>query len=291
MPLVPGARLGSYEVVTLIGVGGMGEVYHAHDMKLNRDVALKVLSAAVADDPGHLASFQREAHLLASISHPHVVTIHSIEQAGAVRFLTMELVDGRTLDRIIPAAGMPAGDLLAIGVSVADACSAAHEKGIVHRDLKPANVMVNATGRVKVLDFGLAKALGPNDSRVTAEAKAMAAVTHNRRVIGTLPYMSPEQVEGLDVDARSDLFSLGVMLYEMAAGARPFDGRSPAAIMSSILKGTPPPLDACRTDLPRDLARVIGRCLEKSPHDRIPTARDVFRELDAVRRTIGDPRI
>ncbi len=287
MPLTPGARLGSYEIVALVGAGGMGEVYRAHDTTLNRDVALKVLPAAVADDPDRLARFEREAYLLASINHPHVVTIHSIEQAGAVRFLTMELVDGRTLDRIIPAAGLPIGNLLAIGVSVADACSAAHEKGIVHRDLKPANVMVDATGRVKVLDFGLAKALGPDGPNATADAETMAAVTHDGRVMGTLPYMSPEQVEGLDVDARSDLFSLGAMLYEMAAGARPFDGRSAAAVMSAILREAPLPLEARRTDLPRDLARVIGRCLEKAPRDRIQTARDVYLELDAVRRAIA----
>ncbi|MCL4846658.1 MAG: protein kinase [Acidobacteria bacterium] len=255
----------------------MGEVYRATDTKLGREVALKVLPVAVAHDPDRLARFQREAKALAALDHPNIVTVFSVEEAGGVHFLTMQLVEGEPLDRLIPESGLPLERFVAVATALADALATAHEKGIVHRDLKPANVMVTPDGRVKVLDFGLAKDLRAGDSieaTLTSTGHTQAGV-----VMGTPAYMSPEQVAGRPVDQRTDLFSLGVLLYEMASGARPFRGDSSAELASAILRDTPRPLGEIRTDLPTDLARLIRRCLEKDPRQRIQTARDIVNEL------------
>ena len=260
----------------------MGEVYRATDTKLGRDVALKVLPAEMARDPKRLARFQREARAVAALNHPHIVTIFSVEEADGVYFLTMELVEGQPLDRLIPKQGFPLDRLLEIVTPLAEALSAAHEKGIVHRDLKPANVMVTSEGRVKVLDFGLAKethAEHAGDVTLSLAAKTEAGV-----VMGTPAYMSPEQVTGDVVDHRTDIFSLGIMLYELATGQRPFQGRSSAELSSSILRDTPKPVSDLRADLPGDLARVIRRCLEKDPRRRLQTARDVGNELRDLAR-------
>lgn len=272
----------------------MGEVYRARDAKLGRDVALKVLPPQMAGDPERLARFQREARAIAALNHPHIVTIYSVDEAepstgsgqGGIHFLTMELVDGQSLDHLLPESGFPADRILAIGGALAEALAAAHEKGIVHRDLKPANVMVTIDGRVKVLDFGLAKELTPRES--AAATMTSAGKTAMGVVMGTPAYMSPEQVAGRAVDHRSDLFSLGILLYEMATGRRPFDAASSAELASAILRDTPRPLHEIRIDLPGDLARVIRRCLEKDPRDRIQTARDVGNELrDLARQMSG----
>jgi TolB-like protein len=276
-----GRTLGHYRITTSIGAGGMGEVYRATDTKLGRDVALKVLPADVAGDPERLERFQREAKALAALDHPNIVTIHSVEETGGVHFLTMQLVEGQPLDRLIPEGGLPVERLLAIGEAIADALAAAHDKGIVHRDLKPANVMVNTQGRVKVLDFGLAKVVEENPRGADV---ATALLTRDGVVMGTVPYMSPEQVAGRTVDPRTDIFSLGVMLYEMACGRRPFKGDSSAELASAILRDTPQPLGEIRPDLPADLARAIRRCLEKDPPSRIQTARDVGNELRDLAR-------
>lgn len=262
----------------------MGEVYRATDAKLGRDVALKVLPAEMARDPERLARFRREARAVAALNHPHIVTIFSVEEAEGVHFLTMELVDGQSLDRLIPEGGLPVERIVEIASALADALAAAHEKGIVHRDLKPANVMVGEHGRVKVLDFGLAKemrATGPTDATLTS-----AACTATGVVMGTPAYMSPEQVQGRALDHRTDLFSLGVILYELATGRRPFRGPSSAELASSILRDTPPLVTEVRADLPGDLARIIRRCLEKDPRHRVQTARDVGNEFrDLARQT------
>jgi TolB-like protein/Flp pilus assembly protein TadD len=291
MTLAPGTRLGHFEIVGPIGAGGMGEVYRATDTTLGRDVALKVLPAQLANDAERLARFQREARTVAALNHPHIVTIHSVGDAEGVHFLTMELVEGQSLDRVIPERGLPADQILEIAGAVAEALAAAHEKGIVHRDLKPANVMVTPEGRVKVLDFGLAKDLrptDPTDATLTSAGHTAAGV-----VMGTPAYMSPEQVAGRTVDCRTDLFSLGVILYEMARGQRPFEGASSAELASAILRDTPRPLSEIRSDLPADLARVIRRCLEKDPRQRVQTARDVANELRDMGRpfssTVGGP--
>ncbi len=258
----------------------MGEVYRATDTKLSREVALKVLPPDMASDPERLARFQREARAVAALNHPHIVTIHSVEEAGGVTFLTMELVEGQPLDRLIPVSGMPVERIVEIGSALAEALAAAHEKGIVHRDLKPANVMVTGDGRVKVLDFGLAKethAANPSDVTLTSAGQTEAGV-----VMGTVPYMSPEQIAGRAVDHRTDIFSLGIMLYEMATGRRPFGGTSSAELASAILRDVPGSVTDVRANLPGDLARIIRRCLEKDPRHRIQTARDVgneFRDL------------
>jgi len=260
----------------------MGEVYRATDSKLGRDVALKVLPPDVARDPERLARFQREARAVAALNHPHIVTLHSVEEADGVHFLTMELVEGNSLDHLIPADGLAFEQIVEFANAIADAMAAAHEKGIIHRDLKPANVMITHDGRVKVLDFGLAKDTGanlPNDATMT-----LANRTQPGMVMGTPAYMSPEQISGRPLDHRTDIFSLGVMLYEMAAGKRPFHGSSSAELISAILRDTPPPVTDLRPDLPADLARIIRRCLEKDPRYRMQTARDVSNEFRDLSR-------
>jgi len=274
---VIGTSLAHYRITAAIGAGGMGAVYRAADTKLGRDVALKVLPADVARDPERLARFQREAKALAALDHPNIVTVFSVEESDGVHFLTMQLVEGQPLDRLIPEGGLPVARILEIATAMADALAAAHEKGIVHRDLKPANVMVTTDGRVKVLDFGLAKeirAVDPADATFTSAAHTQVGV-----VMGTPAYMSPEQVAGRGVDHRTDIFSLGVLLYEAASGRRPFAGDSSAELASAILRDTPPPLGEIRSDVPADLARVVRRCLEKDVRHRIQTARDVANEL------------
>ena len=288
MSLEPGARIGHYVVGTPLGAGGMGEVYRAADTKLGRDIALKVLPADVARDPDRLARFQREAKALAALDHPSIVTVFSVEEADGIHFLTMQLVEGQALDGVIPECGLPIERIVETATALAEALAAAHEKGIVHRDLKPANVMVTTDGRVKVLDFGLAKELrpvDPIDATFTSAAQTQAGV-----VMGTPAYMSPEQVAGRAVDHRSDIFSLGALLYEMASGHRPFEGASSAELASAILRDAPRPLADVRADLPADLARIIRRCLEKDVRHRLQTARDVCNELrDLGRQSSSTP--
>ncbi len=275
-----GRQLGSYKIVSLLGAGGMGEVYQAHDTKLGRDVALKILPPEMARDPERLARFQREARSVAALNHPHIVTIFSVEEADGIHFLTMELVKGQSLGRLIPEGGLPVDQILEIAGALAEALAATHEKGIVHRDLKPANVMVTDEGRVKVLDFGLAKemrAADPDGATLTS-----AGFTEVGVALGTPAYMSPEQIMGRAIDHRTDIFSLGTLLYEMAAGRKPFQGRSAAELSSAILRDTPPPLGELRAGLPAGLCRVIQRCLEKSAADRFPSARDLRSALRSV---------
>src|SRR5713226_1425365 len=258
----------------------MGEVYRATDAKLGRAVALKVLPAEMARDPERLARFQREARAVATLNHPHIVTLYSVEEADGVHFLTMELIEGQSLERRIPAGGLSIDQIIEIANALAQALAAAHDKGIVHRDLKPANVMVTTDGRVKVLDFGLAKDVGagkPSDATLTSAGQTQLGV-----VMGTPAYMAPEQIAGRAVDHRTDIFSLGIVLHEMATGQQPFQGASSAELASAILRDTPPLVTDLRADLPDDLARIIRRCLEKDPQRRVQTARDVgneFRDL------------
>jgi TolB-like protein/Flp pilus assembly protein TadD len=278
-----GTTLAHYRITAAVGAGGMGEVYRATDTKLGREVALKVLPAEMAASPERVERFRREARALAALDHHGIVTVHSVEEAGGVHFLTMQLVEGQPLDRVVPEGGLATPQILEIATALADALAAAHEKGIVHRDLKPANVMVTAEGRVKVLDFGLAKITAPeptdsSDSQMPTDLRTREGV-----VMGTVPYMSPEQVSGLPLDHRTDIFSLGVLLYEMATGRRPFQGRSSAELASAILRDAPPALEQTRSDLPDGLRRVVSRCLEKRPEDRFPTARETADALKALR--------
>jgi len=288
MALTPGTKLGPYEIQSPLGAGGMGEVYRATDAKLGRDVALKVLPAEMASDPDRLARFRREAKALAQLDHPNIVTIYSVEESEGVHFLTMQLVEGLPLERLITAGGLPLGQIVEIASALGDALAAAHEKGIVHRDLKPANVMISSEGRVKVLDFGLAKDVrgsGAADATLTSASHTQMGV-----VMGTPAYMSPEQTSGRPLDHRTDIFSLGVVLHEMSTGRRPFEGNSAAELVSAILRDTPPPVTDTRPDLPSDLARVIRRCLEKDPRHRLQTARDISNEFrDLTRNAVQRP--
>jgi serine/threonine protein kinase/tetratricopeptide (TPR) repeat protein len=282
-PSLTGRQLGTYEVLSLLGAGGMGEVYRARDTKLNRDVALKILPDPFALDVDRLARFKREARAVAALNHPHIVTIFSIEEHDDVPFMTMELIEGCTLDQGIPGGGLSLARFFDIAIALADALSAAHRKHIIHRDLKPANVMVTDDGRVKVLDFGLARTVDPDVVRL-GEAVTSLGLTAAGTIVGTMAYMSPEQIEAKPLDHRTDLFSLGIILYELATGERPFRGDSPVALMSSILKDHPKPVGERRSDLPGDVRRLIDRCLEKEPRDRIQTANEMLVELKAQRR-------
>ena len=284
MVLASGTKLGLYEIQAPLGAG-MGEVYRATDTKLGRDVALKVLPAEMAGDPERLARFRREAKTLAQLDHPNIVTIHSVEESDGIHFLTMQLVEGQPLDRLIPQGGLPVERIVEIASALGDALAAAHDKGIVHRDLKPANVMVTSDGRVKVLDFGLAKdvrGFDPGNATMTSANRTEAGM-----VMGTPAYMSPEQTSGRPLDHRTDIFSLGIMLHEMATGRRPFDGTSSAELISAILRDTPPSVTDVRSDLPGDLARIVRRCLEKDPRHRLQTARDVSNEFRDMAREIS----
>jgi serine/threonine-protein kinase len=260
----------------------MGEVYRAHDTRLGRDVALKILPHTLAGNADHRARFEREARAVAALNHPHIVTIYSTEQDGDVRFLTMELVDGQTLDRLIPGGGVPLTQFFEIAIALADALQAAHQKHITHRDLKPSNIMVTADGRVKVLDFGLASASETLEADPAGVTKP--ALTQAGTILGTVPYMSPEQVEGKPLDPRSDLFSLGVVLYELLTGARPFKGDSSPALMSAILRDDPRPVRDQRAQVPDGVSHLIGECLRKSPRERVQTAGQVLAELKALSR-------
>ncbi|HWI20682.1 MAG TPA: protein kinase, partial [Vicinamibacterales bacterium] len=285
MPLSPNTRLGAYEIVSALGAGGMGEVYRARDSRLGRDVALKVLPPDVTNEPGRLERFDREARAIAALNHPHIVTIFSTEEAAGIRFLTMELVEGTTLTDLVIPTGMAVPRFLDIAIQLADALAAAHQRQITHRDLKPGNVMVSNDGRVKVLDFGLAR-VGGVDAGEQTLIETLAPITQQGAIVGTMPYMSPEQVESRTIDARSDLFSLGVIFYELLSGQRPFKGGSSPALMSAILRDTPPPIAETRTDVPDAIERLVARLIEKRPEDRVQTARDVFNELKHVSKQI-----
>src|SRR5258705_549869 len=288
MPLLPGTRIGTYQITGPLGAGGLGEVYRARDTRLGREVAVKVLPASVASNPDRLTRFEREARTVAGLNHPNIVTLFSVEDEAGVRFLTMELVEGQSLDRIITQGGLPLSRVLDLAIPLTNALVAAHERGVIHRDLKPANVMVTHDDWVKVLDFGLAK-MAANEApspEETIGATAGTPLSGESQVLRTVPYMSPEQIRGEAVDARSDLFALGIILYELATGRRPFSGLTPADVSSSILRDVPVPVITLRSDLPRDLNRISARCLEKSPRDRFQTARDVSNELRYVQREI-----
>ncbi|MGE5179831.1 MAG: protein kinase domain-containing protein [Bacteroidota bacterium] len=290
MSLPPGTRLGAYEILGPLGAGGMGEVYRAQDLRLRREVALKLLPPEVASSPDRLARFEREARAVAGLNHPNIVVLYSIEDEHDSRFLTMELVEGPALSELITPGGLPFRRLLEIAVPLADALTAAHERGVIHRDLKPGNVMVTRDGRVKVLDFGLAKVRepAPDPSR---ETTAESPISGAGQILGTTAYMAPEQIRGGEVDARSDLFALGVVLYELAAGRRPFTGGSAADVAAFILRDDPEPLSRIRADLPPEFARVVEQCLEKDPRARLQTALDVGNVLRRLRRALdrGEP--
>lgn len=284
MPLAPGSRLGPYEIDGTLGVGGMGEVYRATDPRLRRSVALKILPPELARNSERSARFEREAQALASLSHPNIVTIFSVESVAGTPFLTMELVEGQTLTRLIPPGGLAPQALIPLAHGIAEGMAAAHERGITHRDLKPGNVMVSRDGRVKILDFGLARVReAPVEPDRTTRLPS-EALTADGRFVGTVAYMSPEQAQGKHVDPRSDIFSLGIVLHEMATGERPFKGETQMEVISSILRDDPPLISDVRPSHSVRLARIIRRCLQKDPSRRYQTATDLRNDLDDLSR-------
>jgi eukaryotic-like serine/threonine-protein kinase len=282
MTLATGTRLGPYEILAPLGAGGMGEVYRARDPRLGRVVALKILAQELSTDPEHLRRFEQEARSASALNHPNIVTVYEIGREDDVCFIAMELVEGRTLREILVEGALPAKRLLGIAVQIADGLAKAHAADIVHRDLKPENVMVSKDGFIKVLDFGLAKLVGLPDKDISQRATA-AAPTKPGVVLGTVGYMSPEQAAGRTVDFRSDQFSLGSILYEMATGLRAFQKETAVETLSAIIRDEPEPIADAATAMPAPLHWIIERCLAKDPDDRYASTRDLARELAAVR--------
>lgn len=280
MALDPGARLGPYEIVSAIGSGGMGEVYRAHDTRLGRDVAIKVLPAHVSGDPALRERFEREARTVAALNHPHICTLHDVGHQDGIDFLVMEYLDGETLAQRLTRGPVPLGQALTIGIEIADALDKAHRAGIIHRDLKPGNIVLTKSGP-KLLDFGLAKV---TPAALAASGLSMAPtgvtpVTAQGTILGTLQYMAPEQLEGQDADARTDIFAFGCVLYEMLTGRRAFDGKTQASLVAAILERDPPTAASLQPAMPRALDRLVRKCLAKEPEKRWQAAGDVCDEL------------
>jgi TolB-like protein/Tfp pilus assembly protein PilF/predicted Ser/Thr protein kinase len=283
-----GTMLGHYRVERMLGAGGMGEVYEAEDLQLGRRVALKLLPQDVTADPERIRRFTIEVRALAALNHPGIVTVYAVDEARGRRFFTMELVEGKALNSLIVPGGLALERVLDLAVGLAEAVAAAHQHGIVHRDLKPANVMVTSDGRVKVLDFGLAKLRQVVESPIEATGPTLDA-TAAGTVLGTPAYMAPEQYRGLLVTERSDLFSLGVILYEMATGRQPFAGGSPASTMHAILLEEPAPVGTVRAGVPPELSGLIEHCLAKEPERRPASAAEVCDRLVRIRSAGAEP--
>jgi serine/threonine protein kinase len=274
-------RLGPYEILELAGAGGMGEVYKARDTRLRRTVALKLASPNVGDDPEFRARFLREARAAAALNHPHICAIHDVASVDGHDFLVMEYLDGETLEQRLRRGRLPLSELFDVAIAIAEAMLAAHREGIIHRDLKPSNVMLTRGGP-KLLDFGIAKqreVLRAGSTPASIEATATGAATIQESLVGTMPYMAPEQLEGRQADARSDIFAFGSMLFEMATGRRAFDGASTAALLAAILAERRPQPSDVQPGLPRALDRIISACLARNPDDRWQHAADLLREL------------
>jgi TolB-like protein/Tfp pilus assembly protein PilF len=275
-------RVGPYEILGLLGSGGMGEVWRARDTRLAREVAIKVLPPQVAGDPGRRARLEREARAASSLNHPNIVTVHDIGQDGDLLYVAFERVEGRSLRAELAAGRLAPGRLADLAVQVADGLAKAHAAGVVHRDLKPENVMVTPEGVAKILDFGLARLADGNEPLAT-DSPTEAVLTEPGQLVGTLGYMSPEQASGQRVDHRTDQFSLGALLYELATGRRPFERGSKRQTLAAVLEAQPQPLRGERPELPPRLDRIVGRCLAKSPDERYASTRDLADELHLLR--------
>src|SRR5499433_783505 len=265
MPLAPGTHLGPYEITSPLGAGGMGEVYRARDTRLERTVAIKILPEQLSKDPTRKQRFEREAKTISSLNHPHICTLHDIGSQDGIDYLVMECVDGETLAKRLEKGPLPLEQVLKYGPQIADALDKAHRAGIVHRDLKPGNIMLTASG-AKLLDFGLAKPAAASVSGMTLTATT--PVTQGGTIVGTYQYMSPEQVEGKELDGRSDIFSLGAVLYEMLTGQLAFEGKSQLSVASAILEKEPTPISAVKPMTPPALDHTIRKCLAKEQQKR-----------------------
>jgi eukaryotic-like serine/threonine-protein kinase len=289
MPLTPGARLGPYEIIALIGAGGMGEVYRARDPRLGREVAIKILPKDFSADPERLRRFEQEARAASALNHPNILTIFDVGTNGEVPYVVSELLDGETLRQRLAGAPLPARKAMDYASQIAEGLAAAQEKGIVHRDLKPENLFVMGDGRVKILDFGLAKVTRPEVPSALLTQAPTSAQTEPGLVMGTVGYMSPEQVRGQPADPRSDIFAFGAILYEMLTGKRAFRGSSPADTISAILKEEPE-LAATLPGVTPAMTRIVHRCLEKSPQERFQSARDLaFSLRESSSASVGPP--
>ena len=284
MALLPGSKLGPYEIATPLGAGGMGEVYRARDTRLGRDVAIKILPAQYAADPEWRRRLDREARAVSSLSHPHVCPLFDVGHQDGIDFLVMEYLEGETLAARLQRGALPTDQVLRYGGEIASALAAAHRQGVVHRDLKPGNVMLTRSG-TRLLDFGLAKPAAVDVSPI--EVTASAPITARGTLVGTYPYMAPEQLEGQDADARTDIFALGAVLYEMATGRRAFDGKTTASLIAAILERDPAPVSSVQPLAPAALDDIIRGCLAKDPDDRWQTAHDVKLQLESLRRRLA----
>ncbi len=279
-------RISRYQIVRKIASGGMGDVYEAIDPQLNRKVALKVLPVEIAKDPGRLQRFLREARAASSLTHPSVIQIHEIAHDGEMHFISMEFVEGETLESRLSHDPMEVAEVLRIALLVADALQAAHARGIVHRDIKPSNIMLTKSGQIKILDFGLAKVQISGTEPVAPSE--IPTRTSSGMILGTPHYMSPEQTLGKDLDHRSDIFSFGVVLYEMLAGQRPFSGEDFKAVLGQILYRDPQPIQSLRSDLPVNLDQLISRCLNKEVSDRYQNMKEIIVDLQSLKnQSIG----
>ena len=282
MAVLAGQMIGPYEITAQIGAGGMGEVYRARDPRLGRDVAIKVLPASFSVDPDRLQRFAQEARAAAALNHPNILAIYDIGESKGAPYVVSELLEGETLRERLRAGALGTRRAIEYGLHIARGFAAAHDKGIVHRDLKPENLFITADGRVKILDFGLAKLTRPEGTHASAEAPTLQVATDPGLVMGTVGYMSPEQVRGKPADQRSDIFAFGAILYEMLSGKRAFHGETPADTMSAILKEDPPELSETARNVPSALERIVHHCLEKNPAARFQSASDVAFSLEAL---------
>ncbi len=278
MALTPGLRLGPYLIECLIGAGGMGEVYKATDTRLDRTVAIKVLPPELASAPGLRERFEREAKAVAALSHPHICTVFDVGRQEDVEFLVMEHLEGETLADRLKQGAIPLEQAVGYAIEIADALDKAHSQGIIHRDLKPGNIMLTATG-AKLLDFGLAKLRNQGALEDSGSVTQPAPLTAEGKILGTIQHMSPEQLDGKDTDARTDVFAFGLVLYEMVTGHKAFSGESQARIISAVLTEHPPPMTAVQPLTPPNLDRVVQICLAKDPDERPQRMGDLVREL------------
>src|SRR6266852_5218994 len=286
MSLTTGIKLGPYEIQSLLGAGGMGEVYRARDTRLDRTVAVKILRKGLAETPEVRQRFEREARAVSSLNHPRICALYDVGHQDGIEYLVMEYLEGETLAARIEKGPLPSADLLRYASQIADALDKAHRQGMVHRDLKPGNVMLTKAC-AKLLDFGLAKGGGILQGDIGNSPTVSRALTAQGTIVGTMQYMSPEQLEGKEADARSDIFSFGAMLYEMATGKKAFEAKSQASLIAAILKEEPRPMRELQPMTPLLLEHIVKTCLAKDPDERPQSAHDLKLELDWIRESSG----